>query len=429
MNDPTMAAVGGVYTAMWNNYLNTELLFTATSNFVDLNDQAFQFWDFRHTDPSGAVQVPDSQGNPTLYTAGDLAATMAANPDLLVLSANGYYDAVTPFFQTKLTLDAMPLKNASARANLTIRYYPSGPHGLSGRQLAHGAQRPTSRRCTTLLPPLSPRERSRAAWPYRANDRTPIHPYFILRGPASANPPVGGGGRTWDVADLCAAYSWPTGLAGGGSHRDHRIGRRLGAVRHRRLFRQGAIFPRRRSSTCRSAGPAMPPIPAAIRRPTPTARWRSTSRSPRPPTASRPAPRRPIRVYWADRTDWGVDGDRHRGRRRRRMRRLLDLLGLGRSQLAGGGTGGGHRLRRQAERRRAGGDGGRHDHLRGGRRQRFLRRRTQSGECRSALVVAIRRRLRRHAGSRMAAAKKPSGTTIRATRRPLKKSLGSGIAV
>ena len=126
MNDPTMAAVGGVYTAMWNTYLNTELLFTSTSNFIDLNDQAFQFWDFSHTDPAGVVQKPDAQGNPTLYTAGDLAATMAANPYLLVLSANGYFDAVTPFYQTKLTLDAMPLQNAAARANLTFRCYPSG---------------------------------------------------------------------------------------------------------------------------------------------------------------------------------------------------------------------------------------------------------------------------------------------------------------
>ncbi|MBV8457970.1 MAG: peptidase S1, partial [Acetobacteraceae bacterium] len=126
MNDPTMAAVGGVYTAMWNNYLNTELKFTSTSNFIDLNDQAFQYWDFSHTDPAGRVQSPDNFGNPTLYTAGDLAATMAANPYLLVLSANGYYDSVTPFFQTKLTLDGMPLQDPSARAHLTIRNYPSG---------------------------------------------------------------------------------------------------------------------------------------------------------------------------------------------------------------------------------------------------------------------------------------------------------------
>jgi carboxypeptidase C (cathepsin A) len=51
---------------------------------------------------------------------------MAANPDLKVFSANGYFDAVTPFFQTKLTLDAMPLVDQNARANLTIRNYPSG---------------------------------------------------------------------------------------------------------------------------------------------------------------------------------------------------------------------------------------------------------------------------------------------------------------
>ncbi|MBN9401405.1 MAG: peptidase S1, partial [Burkholderiales bacterium] len=126
MNDPTMAAVSGVYTTMWNSYLANDLEFTATSNFIDLNDQAFQFWDFSHTDPAGRVQKPDGQGNPTLYTAGDLAATMAANPDMLVLSANGYFDSVTPFFQTRLTLDGMPLEDAKVRNNLTIRNYPSG---------------------------------------------------------------------------------------------------------------------------------------------------------------------------------------------------------------------------------------------------------------------------------------------------------------
>ena len=36
-NDPTITAVGGVYTAMWNVYLNDELKYTSTSPFVDLN--------------------------------------------------------------------------------------------------------------------------------------------------------------------------------------------------------------------------------------------------------------------------------------------------------------------------------------------------------------------------------------------------------
>ena len=121
-NDPTITAVGGVYTVMWNVYLNDELEYTSTSPFTDLNDQAFLNWDFGHIDPTGA----EKGGQASLYTAGDLAASMALNPYLKVFSANGYYDAVTPFFQTILNFENMPLVDAHARANLTVRNYPSG---------------------------------------------------------------------------------------------------------------------------------------------------------------------------------------------------------------------------------------------------------------------------------------------------------------
>jgi carboxypeptidase C (cathepsin A) len=120
-NDPTITAVGGVYTTMWNVYLNDELRFTATSPFMDLNDQAFENWNFDHVDPTGAHVGGDS-----LYTAGDLAAAMALNPYLKVFSANGYYDAVTSFFQTILNFDNMPLEDPQARQNLAVRNYPSG---------------------------------------------------------------------------------------------------------------------------------------------------------------------------------------------------------------------------------------------------------------------------------------------------------------
>ena len=54
-NDPTMTAVGGVYTAMWNVYLDEELGYTSTSPFMDLNDKAFGNWNFGHTaHPTGA---------------------------------------------------------------------------------------------------------------------------------------------------------------------------------------------------------------------------------------------------------------------------------------------------------------------------------------------------------------------------------------
>jgi carboxypeptidase C (cathepsin A) len=68
----------------------------------------------------------DVNGNIVLYTAGDLAATMALNVDLKVLSANGYYDSVTPFYQTALDLERMPLVDPQIRKNLTTKRYPSG---------------------------------------------------------------------------------------------------------------------------------------------------------------------------------------------------------------------------------------------------------------------------------------------------------------
>ena len=125
-NDATMTAVSGAYTAMWNSYLNDALKFTSTSAFTDLNDQAFANWDFGHVDPTGAQKGKDVNGNIILYTAGDLAAVMALNVDLKVLSANGYFDSVTPFSQTATDLQNMPLTDAAVRQNLTIRCYPSG---------------------------------------------------------------------------------------------------------------------------------------------------------------------------------------------------------------------------------------------------------------------------------------------------------------
>lgn len=125
-NDPTMTAVSGVYTTMWNTYLNEQLKYTSTSAFTDLNDQTFKHWDFKHTDPTGAQKGIDGKGNVILYTAGDLAAVMALNVDLKVLSANGVYDFVTPFYQTVIDLQVMPLLDKKVRENLSATFYPSG---------------------------------------------------------------------------------------------------------------------------------------------------------------------------------------------------------------------------------------------------------------------------------------------------------------
>jgi carboxypeptidase C (cathepsin A) len=121
-NDPTITAVGGVYTTMWNVFLNGELKYVTPSPFMDLNDEAFKHWDFGHIDPTGA-----QKGGPgSLYTAGDLAASMELNPYLRVFVASGYFDSVTPFFQTVRDLERMPIGRREVRANLSIHNYPSG---------------------------------------------------------------------------------------------------------------------------------------------------------------------------------------------------------------------------------------------------------------------------------------------------------------
>jgi len=135
MNDPTMTAIGGVYTAMWNVYLNEDLKYTSISPFIDSNDQAFLNWDFNHVDPTGAQKPSVNPSTPgpgliTLYAAGDLAASMEINPSLKVFCANGYYDAVTPFLQTKLDIEHMPLGSPENRQNvlnnLVFHTYESG---------------------------------------------------------------------------------------------------------------------------------------------------------------------------------------------------------------------------------------------------------------------------------------------------------------
>jgi carboxypeptidase C (cathepsin A) len=213
-NDPTLAAVNGVYTAMWNTYLNTELKYTSSSNFTDLNDQAFRFWDFTHKDPAGAVQRPDQMGNPTLKTTGDLAATMDANPFMRVLSANGYYDAVTPFFSTKQSLDEMVAENPASGAKLTIRNYPSG-HMI----YLDGASRTALKADLAVMydavaAQLAARHRVARALPRVVKDG--IGPYFIVRPKPGPGLRAAVADQSWAVTELCASYSWPSKLVGGG---------------------------------------------------------------------------------------------------------------------------------------------------------------------------------------------------------------------
>ena len=70
---------------------------------------AISFWIYRH----GGLPLPD--------VVPDLAAAMMQNPDLRVLSLNGYHDIVTPFFRTELDLARL-----GANDHIATRFYFGG---------------------------------------------------------------------------------------------------------------------------------------------------------------------------------------------------------------------------------------------------------------------------------------------------------------
>ncbi|KWO64982.1 hypothetical protein WT98_26925 [Burkholderia territorii] len=119
-NDAFDRATNGVYIAAWNIYLNQELKYTSNSAFTGITDVSAA-WDWTHQDPTGNT----SQGRGNLNTVTDLAAIMGINPDLKVFQASGYYDNVTPWYQTRLDLQNMQIDPA-LRQNLQINEYPSG---------------------------------------------------------------------------------------------------------------------------------------------------------------------------------------------------------------------------------------------------------------------------------------------------------------
>ncbi|WP_186644104.1 S10 family peptidase [Fluviispira vulneris] len=123
--DPAVVNVQGAYTAAWNHYLNNELKYYSRSNFQSMNSLVGDNWNYSHIDPTGRQRGGNSENTGGLYTAGDLAATMSLNPDLIVFQASGYYDTITPFYQSELDIKAMDMDPALQK-NITIEKYPSG---------------------------------------------------------------------------------------------------------------------------------------------------------------------------------------------------------------------------------------------------------------------------------------------------------------
>jgi carboxypeptidase C (cathepsin A) len=89
--DPSSTFIESSFATAITQYLSSDLQFTNPSVYVTVSD-AIESWVFAHDQ----LALPD--------VVPDLAAALAENPKLKVLSLGGYHDLATPFFQTERDL-------------------------------------------------------------------------------------------------------------------------------------------------------------------------------------------------------------------------------------------------------------------------------------------------------------------------------------
>ncbi|HEX9163011.1 MAG TPA: peptidase S10 [Thermoanaerobaculia bacterium] len=110
--DPSMAAIRGEYTAVFNDYVRRELKFESDLPYEVLTGKV-RPWSY------------DSANNRYVDVGETLRGAMSSNPYLRVFVANGYYDLATPFAATKYTFARMGL-DPEVRKNLSMDFFAGG---------------------------------------------------------------------------------------------------------------------------------------------------------------------------------------------------------------------------------------------------------------------------------------------------------------
>ena len=113
--DPTSAAILPPYTAVFNNYVRTELGYKVDLPYKVFawDEPAFQKWDWGEAD----------KGFPN--TAPGLRAALVENSYLKVLVMEGYYDLATPYFAANYSIDHLNL-GPDYRQHVSFTTYEAG---------------------------------------------------------------------------------------------------------------------------------------------------------------------------------------------------------------------------------------------------------------------------------------------------------------
>jgi carboxypeptidase C (cathepsin A) len=110
--DPSYAAVQGVFTAMFNEYVRKDLKYETDLPYEALTGKV-RPWSYQRFE------------NRYVNTAEMMREAMTQNPNLKVMIANGYYDLATPFFATEYTVNHLGLEPALS-SHVSLTYCEAG---------------------------------------------------------------------------------------------------------------------------------------------------------------------------------------------------------------------------------------------------------------------------------------------------------------
>ena len=110
--DPSNTALQGAYTALFNNYIRNELKWKSDLKYRTRGP--VRPWDFGTKYRPMYLNLVDS-----------LRSTMARNPFLKILVANGIYDVATPYAATEWTFDHLGFES-TYRERVKMTYYEAG---------------------------------------------------------------------------------------------------------------------------------------------------------------------------------------------------------------------------------------------------------------------------------------------------------------
>jgi len=112
--DPSQSAIRPPYTAMFNQYVRTELGYKSDLEYYILGG-GFGFMDWNWG--SARSGFPD--------TAQALRDAFERNPFMKLFVGSGYYDLATPYYATQYTLNHMGL-DPKSHQSISLGYYPAG---------------------------------------------------------------------------------------------------------------------------------------------------------------------------------------------------------------------------------------------------------------------------------------------------------------